>query len=762
MDAHDSNVAKFGFELKNLDSELRVVSLKGSEGMSRLFQFELGLASEDPDIDFSKVVNQPAAITIDGQDDRRHVHGIVRRFEVGEQGSRFTHYHALVVPKLWWLGNRRDCRIFQEKTIQEIIEQVFKEAGLTKDDYRFSLQEKYPKRDYCVQYRESDLAFVERLMEDEGVFYYFEHDDQKHTLVIGDNSSSYQVIPGSDSLPFHRPTGAMADEEHIVRFRYTEGVSPGKVVLRDYNFRKPGADLEVQGDADTYSDLTVYDYPGEYEEPDQGKIVKNIRQQELVCGRKNANGTTACARMIPGHQFALCKHPRESLNQKYLITHVEHDGMEKQALEEEATGNGSRYSADFECIPIDVVYRPRRGTPKPHMEGPQTAVVVGPKGEEIYTDEFGRVKVQFYWDRLGKLDENSSCWVRVSQLMAGGGWGAMFIPRIGQEVIVDFLEGDPDRPIITGRLYHGVNRPPYKLPDGKTKSTLKTTTTPDGGGSNEIRFDDNKGKEQIFLHGERNLDIRVKANMFETIGTNTHLKVAKDRFEHIEHDRHTTVDNDVFEKTGNDRHLKITGKHAVEVGASCSMTVKGDVIEVFKSNHSEQTTNNYYLKAMGIVIESMTGITFKCGGNNIVVDPSGVTIKGTSLTLDGTMVRVASGPGSPAGSGSAKQAVAPTDPEKAKEADTAQAGKAKSGGEEPDDNEKPFKQDESKKSWIEIELVDEDDKPIPGEKYKITMPDGSAKTGTLDENGFARVEGIDPGTCNVTFPNLDKDAWEKA
>ena len=449
------------------------------------------------------------------------------------------------------------------------------------------------------------------------------------------------------------------------------------------------------------------------------------------------------------------------------------------------------YDCTFTVIDSQQPYRAPRVTPKPLIQGPQTAIVVGQSGEEIWTDEYGRVKCQFHWDRYGQADENSSCWIRVAQVWAGKKWGAIYTPRIGQEVIVEFLEGDPDRPIITGRVYNGNTMPPYELPAHKTLSGIKSSSSKSGGGFNEIRFEDKKGEEQIFVHAEKNQDIRVKNDRFEWIGQQRHLIVKNDKLERIEHNRHEIVDHDHLEEIGNDRNVKVSGKEALEVGASHSFTVKGDVIEVFKANHSESTTGNYYLKAAGVVIEATSGITLKCGGSNVVIDPSGVTVKGPLITLDASaFVNINSGPGSPAVPGQAGRAVAPAAPDKAMEADNADPGavaavkaeqRQKQAGKYGSVPVQPFKPadrtqaaaaaqsdqtdqhpEEQPVHWVEIELLDEEDNPVPGERYEIKLPDGSVKKGTLNEEGLARVDGIEnPGECEITFPELDMESWEK-
>jgi len=390
-------------------------------------------------------------------------------------------------------------------------------------------------------------------------------------------------------------------------------------------------------------------------------------------------------------------------------------------------------------------------TPRPFVEGVQTALVVGPAGEEIYTDEHGRVKVQFHWDREGTLDEKSSCWIRVASGFAGGNYGSIFLPRVGQEVVVCFLEGDPDRPIITGRVYNADNMPPYTLPDEKTKSTIKTNSSTGGDGFNEIRFEDKKGKEQIFVHGEKDLDVRIKNDQREWVGNDRHLVVKRDKIEKVERDAHALIERDEVREITRDHHVKIGGKEAVEVTGSRSVSIQGDVIDIFKSNHYEQVAQDYYLKGMNLVVEGMTGLTVKVGGNFITINPGGIFISGTMVMVNS---------GGSALTGSPASAVPPVAPLAAADAADSVPGKDASYSAAQTHKEPKDEEEAEKKSWVEIELVDEEGNPVPGEKYRIELPDGKIAEGTLDEKGFARVSGIDPGTCKVTFPRLDKDAWE--
>jgi len=399
--------------------------------------------------------------------------------------------------------------------------------------------------------------------------------------------------------------------------------------------------------------------------------------------------------------------------------------------------------------------------------------VVGKSGEEIWTDKYGRIVVQFYWDREGNADENSSCWIRVAQGWAGNQWGSIYTPRIGQEVVVTFLDGDPDRPLITGSVYNAGQMPPYALPGEQTKSTVKSYSSKGGGGFNEIRLEDKKGSEQIFIHSQKDIDIRIENDRKEWIGQDRHLIVTRDKMEQVQRDSHTDITRDQIEKIGRDHHVTINGKAAVKITGSNSLAVTGDVIEQFSGNHSSQVTQNLYLKAMQVVIEASVGLTIKAGSNFITIGPSGVAITGT-------IVQINSGGSALSGSaGSLVSPLSPTDPAQADKADPGKMSPPEGGGftqasyavssispakksaaSSAPTHDSASAENKDKTHWIEINLVDEQGKPVAGEPYKVTLPDGSTVAdGTLDEKGHARVDHIDPGTCKVTFPNLDKDTW---
>lgn len=774
--------ADFLFESKGYKGDLRVVSFTGKEELSRLFSFHMDLASKDGDIDLNAVVGQPAALTIKSVEGERTIHGLVARMEEGGKGEEFVPYKALLVPEAWLLGRFFRSRIFQKVTVKDIVQEVLKGAGIPTSRFRFALTRALPAREYCVQYRETDWAFISRLLEEEGIFYFFEQKDKETVLVMGDSVNAVVAIGKPEKIPFREPSAAGAAKEAVYEFRFAQELRSGKYALKDYNFTRP--DVLVDGEAKAKRDdkLEIYDYPGYYIVAESGgaadaekfksgdltslgKDIAQIRLEEEQATRCRAEGLALCRRFLPGFFFELADHSR--FGGKYLLVSVTHTGS--QPAVPAAGVPKVTYQNEFSCIPNEVVFRPARLTPKPIVKGVQNAWVTGPKGEEIYTDSYGRVKVQFPWDRQGKKDDKTSCWVRVSSAWAGKGWGAIYIPRIGWEVLVDFIEGDPDRPIIIGAVYNGSNLPPYKLPDEKTKSTLKSDSSKGSGGFNEIRLEDAKGKEEIFIHAEKNLDLRVKNDRREWVGSKSHLIVKNEKFETIEKDRHEVVKGNHMEEIQGDRSLKMEGKESVEIAKSQSLTVKGDVIWIFKSGHYEEAGSDIYLKAKGkVIIDGQSGVTLQCGGNSVVVDMSGVTVKGTSLTLDGTMLKMASGPGSPPGVGKPAVATTPTKPADPEEAGTAESGEASEGetgggggGGGAGGGGGSEESEETETTWVEIVLKDKKGNPVPGEAYELKLADGSLRKGSLDENGKARVSGIPPGQCEVKFPKTDKTEWRK-
>ena len=677
------NRRAFTFEVEGYAEPLRVVRFSGDEGLSRLFEFQLEVASEGAELD--DFVGKAGVLTIEGIDEPRFVHGFIRHAEYVGESRNYLLHELVLVPQIWRLQNRHDCRIFQELSTPDIIKQVLVGAGVPADKFRFDLTGTYAPRNYCVQYRESDLDFISRLLEEDGIFYFFAHSVDKHVLVMADKPGAHPAIPGDPVLWFSAPGGFVHDREHIDAFRFGQSVRPGRVSLRDYYFPKPDTKMEVNEAAERDPELEVYDYPGEYRDPargapDLGATIARTRLEALQVHRRLGNGSSDCMRLVAGNTFTLQAHPSGELNRAYKLVRVVHHAAQPQVLDEDASGDFS-YHNEFVCMESSVPFRPARVTPRPFVRGIQSATVVGPGGEEIHTDEQGRVKVQFHWDRLGTHDENSSCWIRVSQLWAGPGWGAMFLPRIGHEVLVDFIEGDPDRPIITGRVYHGLNDTPYPLPQEKTKSTIKSDSSLGGGGFNEFRYEDRKGEEQVFLHAERNLDIWVKNDRMEAIRHDRHLivgdtvnggkvgikceevkvdkhvKVHRNEHRHNGGDvflriggvdgeghQHVTIEANQHERIHKDAHLHVIGKRLVKVDGKESHVVESDSHSYTRTLHALEAGQELHLKAPKIVIEATTAITIKGPGGFITIDSSGVIIQGT-------LVRINSGGSALSGSG---------------------------------------------------------------------------------------------------------------
>lgn len=560
---------------------LKVVRFSGTEAVSELFHFSVDLASKNGGINFDDVLGKPAALTLRGSVGKRIVHGLVHSFEQTGNIASWTCYRAGIVPTVWPLSRLADCRIFQNLNIPDIIKKVLTDRGISSDQFRFSTKRSYKPRDYCVQYRESDLSFITRLMEQYGLFYFFEHTAEKDVMVIGDDSVAHVAIEGKEQVLYS--TGGSPEGETVTEFRFNQGIRSGAVVLRDYDFKKPQLTLDQTAKAAGDGKLEVYDYPGEYVAPEEGKELAKSRLEAFQATRQVGSGQSDCRRFIPGYTFKLERYPRASLAQSYLLIRVSQSGSQPQVLGADTGGKGEEpvYQNDFECIPSGIPCRPPLTTPRPTIQSVQTAVVVGPAGEEIYTDPHGRVKVQFHWDRQGKKDEKSSCWLRVTQLWAGPGWGGMFIPRIGQEVVVSFLEGDPDQPIIIGAVYNGMNVPPYALPGEKTKSTIKTNSSPGGEGSNEIRFEDAKGSEEIYLHGKKDWTIGIENDKNQKIGHDETLevgndrskKVAKNQSEDVGENKSITVGKNHAESIGENAGITITKDETISVGKNQSVTV---------------------------------------------------------------------------------------------------------------------------------------------------------------------------------------------
>jgi type VI secretion system secreted protein VgrG len=630
---------------------LLLQGVNGRESISRPFVFHLDLLSENPSIAYDRIVGQRVGITIEAPDEsQRNWNGFVSRFVQAGSDYRFTHYRAEIVPWLWFLTRTADCRIFQNMTVPDIIVKIFRDLGF--NDFRNALQGSFEPREYCVQYRETDFNFVSRLMEQYGIFYFFEHEADRHTLVIANDSSAYKTCARNETVRVNYAPGGLVDEDVITAWNVEQELRTGKCSLTDYNFETPSSSLLVTEPSiihvDGNSKYEIYDYPGTYLKKAQGENLAKVRMQEEESISKVASGSGGCYGFAAGYKFNLDGYYRTDMNEAYLLTEVQHIATVGGSYVS-GEASGENYSNHFKCIPAKVPYRPDRMTPKPFVQGPQTAVVVGKAGEEIWVDKYGRVKVQFHWDREGKKDENSSCWVRVAQAWAGKNWGAMWIPRIGQEVIVDFLEGDPDQPIITGRVYNAEEMPPYTLPDNQTRSTFKSRSTKGGGSANynEIRFEDKMGSEQIFVNAEKDMDLRVENDSREFVGN----------------DRSLIVKGNQKEKVEGDLHSETIGNRNEKVGQTMSLQVGQALNEKTGMKFAHEAGQEIHLKAgMNVVIEAGTELTIKASGGFINIGPAGVAIQGTMVLINS---------GGAAGSGSG---CSPQDPQKPDEADDGTKG----------------------------------------------------------------------------------------
>ena len=615
-----------------------------TEALGRPFEADLEILSRDDTIRLEDVLGQDMTISLElPNSETRYFNGLVSRFSYVGDLERLGLYHATLHPWLWFLTRTADCRIFQEETVPDIVKAVFREHGYT--DFEEALNQTHRVWDYCVQYRETDFNFVSRLMEQEGIYYYFKHEDGRHILVLSDSYNSHQRFQGYERVPyFPLAADAIRERDHISGWLVRQEIQSGICALNDFDFTRPKADLTVNASVareHRYSEFELYDYPGEYADTEDGNTYARLRieelhtQYEVVEGQGNARGLAA------GYLFELTGYPRVDQEREYLIVSATHALESDEYASTVSAGSQTIYTCSFTAIDSKQPFKPTRSTPKPIVQGPQTAMVVGKSEEEIDTDKYGRVKVQFHWDRNGQSDEHSSCWIRVAQIWAGNRWGGMYIPRIGQEVLVDFLEGDPDRPIITGRVYNADSMPPYDLPANKTRSTIKSNSSKGGGGSNEIRFEDKKGEEQFFVHAEKDMDKRVKHDLREFVGNDQHIIVKANQKQLIEADKHEHVQGSNRGKVDGDLSLEIGGKRDEKVGTIYAVDAGQEI----------------HLKGgMNVILEAGMQLTIKGAGGFVNIGPDGITIQGTLVKINS---------GGAAGTGSGASPVAPQPPDEA-------------------------------------------------------------------------------------------------
>ena len=622
-----------------------------NEELGRLFSIETELISKKDNIKFEDLLGKSTTIRLNlSNGEPRFFNGHITRFSQIEHGDTTGGvYQATIQPWLWFLTRTSDCKIFQKKTVPDIIKEIFSDWG---HPFEAKLQRNYREWDYCVQYRETDFNFVSRLMEQEGIYYFFKHEDGIHTLILTDDSGAHKRIYAGkkDRVPLFPDDNQVRDEEYCSSWLLSKSILPGTYALNDYDFERPTANLEVSNNLikpHSVGDQEIYDYPGEYIQIDDGDQYSKNRIEELHSQYETVQSGSDVRDMKTGGLFTLAEHPRKDQNKEYLIVSVNHS-FQNNDYGARPGSEGVQYNNNLTAIDSSVPFRTSQITPKPIVQGPQTAIVVGPGSEEIYTDDdgYGMVKVQFHWDRYGEKDENSSCWMRVSQLWAGKNWGGIHIPRIGQEVIVDFIEGDPDHPIITGRVYNADQMPPYDLPANKTQSGIKSRSSKGGtpANFNEIRMEDKKGQEELYIHAEKN-----HTNITEN-----------DRSEDVGHDRSLHVGHDKSETVDNNKTIDIGVNHTENIGSNMEINVGNNLTEAIANNMNQSVGNNsdtsvgvnYSLSVgakaemvakakmtltVGISTIEMTpgSIKISCGASKIELTPASVAVTAPIVSLNG-------------------------------------------------------------------------------------------------------------------------------
>lgn len=610
---------QFTFELDGLPADtFAVIKFSGEESLSTPYAFEIELASRQEDITPDKTVDRTGTLYVwrNGLIESKF-NGIISSFVQGNSGHHHTFYTLSLVPALLRSDLRQNSRIFQQLNVQDIITILLQEMGTT--DFVFDLTSSPQEREFCVQYRETDLAFIQRLAAEEGIYYHFIHTDSTHTLRFSDSTQTADFL--KKPMPYHATAGGDAPSTYIRSFTRKTQIRPSSAKLKDYSFKKPaysflqsheGTEMEFQ-----HGTYEHYDFPGRYKSDAQGKPFTKYRLEHLRSDAITALGKSNISQLSSGAKFDLAEHPEDACNRDWLLVDVFHFGEQTQALEEAGGTGSTNYHNEFTVIPSNRPWRPKPNA-KPRVDGPQMGFVVGPEGEEIFCDEYGRVKVHFMWDRYSNVDDTSSCWIRVSQGWAGAQYGSIAIPRIGHEVIVSFIEGDPDQPIITGRTYHAKNQPPYTLPEHKTRTVLRTNTH-QGSGANEVRFEDQAAKEEIYIHAQKDMNLVVK----------------NDRTDNVKNDAHLVVENMRYQKVVKDDHLTIGGESRTHVGKDQSITVDGSTHMKHGKSYLIETGSEVHFKAGAkVVIEAGAELTLAAGGSFVTVDSAGVHLSGAKINLN--------------------------------------------------------------------------------------------------------------------------------
>lgn len=639
--------------------ELVLLSFEGTEQISDLFNFQIEVLSKNHSIKPEELIGKELTISVQDKQ-KRTFHGYISRFAFGEiQTGNLRSYRMEMVPWLWFLSKTNNFRIFQEKSAKDIVSQIFADLGF--NDYEFSLSTQPASREYCIQHNESDLNFISRLLEEEGIAYYFEQKKGSHVMRIVDAANAYKECKET-GFTYSKEKGL---NEKIILWEHLYEFRKGKWSSNDYDFKMP-AKTQIQTTDSTSKFPNVKNYEHyEYGATHDFNGLKDLSTKRIEAEEVPMNviqSTSYCSSFYAGGKFKLSSHFFPEEQGSYIITSIKHRAVDNTHFS--GSKGGSEYANEFHCIPDSVHFRPPLKHKKPRVYGPQSAIVVGPSGEEIHVDEHGRIKVQFHWDREGKSDEMSSCWIRVMQPWAGPGWGTSFIPRIGMEVVVNFYNGDPDRPIVTGSVYNGENQPPFSLPSSKTQSGIKTRSTKEGTkeNCNELRFEDKKGDEQLFIQAEKNLDVNVKNDQSLTVNNDRTKSVTNNETSSIGKNRDKNVGENQSESIGKDKSIDVGSNHTesigknktLDVGANHTESIKGDMVLTVDKNLEETISKDVTIniggdstssigknlssdigKALALVAGDQ--IVLKTGSASITMKKDGtITIKGKDITLKGS------------------------------------------------------------------------------------------------------------------------------
>lgn len=662
---------------------LLIESLDGAEGISRLFEYHVELlATADTTIDPKSVVGAKVAVAIALNDAQgsRWVNGIVASFEQCGGDTEFNAYRARIVPSMWQMTLSANCRVFQNKTVLDIVKAVVGEYGLSLSDQTSAT---YKPLEYCTQYSESDFYFVSRLLEESGIFYWFEHSDQDNKIVLGDARNAYQDCPLSASVPFalNKKGREGAYGAAVMEFTVAATMVSGKHATADYNFRTYArVDVPDKTSSSDYgkNGFEQYLYPAGEEGYLKDSDTQSSTDFETLFLATRALGSDATSEVYrgngnmrsfcAGYTFTLTDNPQSAFNRKYLLTAVTHHANQVPSYRSGDTWQGSGYSNRFTAVSSDIVFKPALTFVKPRIYGPQTAFVVVPAGEDMYIDKFGRVCIQFFWDKLRQPNTVDNTWVRVAQQWAGNGWGTYFWPRVKDEVVVQFLNGDPDNPVITGSVYNGVNVPKYALPDNSTRSGIVTRSSKGGSAStaNELRFEDKSGSEQVYIHAEKDMDVSIEHDRRITVGNNDSLIVTGVQSEQIGSNFNRQIKSNSVEKIGGNADLGIGGNQTEQVGGNQSLNVSGSQSIQVGSAHSLNASETVYINAgMNVVIQAGLELSLVGSGGFITIGPAGVAISGTMVLINS---------GGAAGSGSAGSTPSPASPADPDQADDGTKG----------------------------------------------------------------------------------------